>query len=105
MQDLIANFWRRDRAQRISSKATDIWLGNEGDYEGLRVLLDELIDKQPEDSSNYVRVEDSVSDFLPVWARTNHKYYCRKDSVSDFWPVWARANHKYCCRKDRVSDF
>lgn len=67
MQDLIANFWRRDRAQRISSKATDIWLGNEGDYEGLRVLLDELIDKQPEDSSNYVRVEDSVSDFLNSW--------------------------------------
>jgi len=42
-------------------------LGNEGDYEGLRVLLDELIDKQPEDSSNYVRVEDSVSDFLNSW--------------------------------------
>lgn len=67
MQDLIANFWRRNKAQKISSKATDIWLGNEGDYEGLRVLLDELINKQPEDSTNYVRVEDSVSDFLEAW--------------------------------------
>jgi len=64
MQDLITNFWRRDRAQKISSKATDIWLGHEGDYEGLRVLVDELINKQPEDSTNYSRVEDTVADFL-----------------------------------------
>ena len=64
MQDLITNFWRRDRAQKISSKATDIWLGHEGDYEGLRVLVDELINKQPEDSTNYSRVEDTIADFL-----------------------------------------
>ena len=64
MQDLIVNFWRRDRAQKIGSKATDIWLGNEGDYEGLRILVDQLVNKQPEDSTNYSRVEDDVADYL-----------------------------------------
>ena len=64
MHDLIENFWRRNQAQLIGSKATDIWLGQEGDYEGLQVLVDNLINKQPEDDSNFVRVEDNISDYL-----------------------------------------
>ena len=64
MHDLIENFWRRNQAHMIGSKATDIWLGQEGDYEGLRVLVDNLVNKQPEDDSNCVRVEDDISDYL-----------------------------------------
>ena len=82
MQDLIVNFWRRDRAQKIGSKATDIWLGNEGDYEGLRVLVDELINKQPEDSTNYSRVEDDVADFLETHEK-GFEFHFELESLQD----------------------
>ena len=64
MQDLIENFWRRNQAQLIGSKATDIWLGHKGDYEGLQTLVDNLIHKQPSDDSNFILVEDNISDYL-----------------------------------------
>jgi len=64
MQDLIENFWRRNQAQLIGSKATDIWLGHEGDYEGLQTLVDNLIHKQPSDDNNFILVEDNISDYI-----------------------------------------
>ena len=63
-KDLVINFWRRNQAHEIGSKATDIWLGHNGDYAGLQNLVDKLIDKQPTDDSNFVRVDDNVSEYL-----------------------------------------
>ena len=63
-KDLVINFWRRNQAHEIGSKATDIWLGQNGDYAGLQNLVDKLIDKQPTDDSNFVKVDDNVSQYL-----------------------------------------
>ena len=63
-KDLVINFWRRNQAHEIGSKATDIWLGHNGDYAGLQNLVDKLIDKQPTDDSNFVKVDDNVSQYL-----------------------------------------
>ena len=63
-KDLVTNFWRRNQAHEIGSKATDIWLGHNGDYAGLQSLVDNLVDKQPTDDSNFVRVDDNVSQYL-----------------------------------------
>jgi len=63
-KDLVTNFWRRNKAHEIGSKATDIWLGHDGDYSGLQSLVDNLADKQPQDDSNFIKVDDNVSDYL-----------------------------------------
>ena len=67
LKDLIVDFWRKDKAHKISDLSADIWLGNSDDFTMLRSLVDTAIEKTPEDDANFTKVEDTVKDYIEKW--------------------------------------
>ena len=67
LKDLIIDFWKKDKAHKISDLSADIWLGNSDDFTVLRALVDTAIEKAPEDEGNFQEVKDDVKDYIDGW--------------------------------------
>ena len=67
LKDLIVDFWKKDKAHKISDLSADIWLGNSDDFTVLRALVDTAIEKAPEDEGNFQEVKDDVKDYIDGW--------------------------------------
>ena len=67
LKDLIVDFWKKDKAHKISDLSADIWLGNSDDFTVLRTLVDTAIEKAPEDEGNFQEVKDDVKDYIDGW--------------------------------------
>ena len=61
------DFWKKDKAHKISDLSADIWLGNSDDFTMLRSLVDSAIEKTPEDDTNFTKVKDTVKDYVEKW--------------------------------------
>ena len=64
LKDLIIDFWKKDKAHKISDLSADIWLGNSDDFIALRTLVDSAIENTPEEEGNFQEVKDDVQDYI-----------------------------------------
>ena len=67
LKDLIIDFWKKDKAHKISDLSADIWLGNSDDFIALRTLVDSAIENTPEEEGNFQEVKDDVQDYINGW--------------------------------------
>lgn len=67
LKDLIVDFWKKDKAHKISDLSADIWLGNSDDFIALRTLVDSAIENTPEEEGNFQEVKDNVQDYIDGW--------------------------------------
>jgi len=67
LKDLVIEFWKKNKAHKISDLSADIWLGNSTDFMALRTLIDSAIENVPEDEGNFQEVKDNIQDYIDGW--------------------------------------